>query len=770
MLRFNDNEKVFLLMRILELHCDYFAQKPRYKALKSMPELSDEEKAGYRVEEVLVVFTSVEEGDDSSIVMRAAAEIKKNFDEVKAKTVFVNPYAHLSSSLAKPDKAQQILYELWQEVRKFAPDAKKGVFGYYKEFELKCKGHPLSELSKTISNLQFEKVATSGALPAKEIASAKKQVAKPELLQFVVPPKEHADKEAVARNTAQLLVSAVLAKMSPSNRLAGVCASADDFFVDLDTKSNFSEADLEKISKEIQKLIDSKAEIKESKISAAKAKELFKGNAYKEFLLDSISKESEVFVANVAGHNELVSGPVLDNAGKLAAFKLTKAGGAYWLDDAANKQLQRISGVGFSSKEKFDAFEALMEEASRRDHRKIGKDLKIFMFAEEVGMGLPLWMPNGETLRHLLVEYMRTKEEKYGYKYVQTPAITKASLYFASGHLPHYAESMYAPIDIEGSQYYLKPMNCPHHHMMFKEMVTSYRDLPLRFAEPGTCYRYELSGTMYGLIRARCFTQNDSHIYVTPSQVEQEFVGVLKLFKETYGEMGIKDYWYRLSLPDFEKNPEKYGGAEDIALWDSAANQIRKAMKSQGEKYVEEKGEAAFYGPKIDVQIRNAMGKEDSIATIQIDIVVPKRMGLTYINDKGEKERVVIIHRAILGSYERFIAFLLEQYAGNLPTWLSPVQVAVLPITDEQQKYARQLVDGLLAKGVRAELDTTQEKIEHKIRSAQMMKIPYMLVIGKKEEESKTVSVRTRKGDVKNAVNTVQFEKELLEEIEQKKK
>ena len=413
---------------------------------------------------------------------------------------------------------------------------------------------------------------------------------------------------------------------------------------------------------------------------------------------------------------------------------------------------------------------AVLAEAEKRDHRRLGKELKLFTFAEEVGMGLPLWLPDGDTLRHLLIEYMRQVEERHGYRYVHSPEITKSSLYFASGHLPYYAESMYAPIEIDGAQYYLKPMNCPHHHMIERELVTSYRDLPLRLAEAGTCYRHELSGVMYGLIRARCFTQNDSHIYMTPQQVEQEFVGVLKLFKEVYGVMGIKNYWYRLSLPDFEKNPDKYGGASDRAKWDDAADQIRSAMKKENEKYVEEKGEAAFYGPKIDVQIKNVFGREDSIATIQVDIVVPKRMNITFVNESGEKEHVVIIHRAIIGSYERFMAFLIEQCAGAFPAWLAPVQAAVLPITDEQMEYARKISEGLKAKGIRTQLDSSKNKIEFKIREAQLRKIPYMLVIGEKEKENKTVSIRTRKGVVENAVKLEDFEKSLLEEIREMKK
>jgi len=764
-------------MRILELHCDYFAQKPRNKAIKSLPELSDEEKNGYRVENALVVFTTMESADDSEAVQAAAEAIKKNFEQVKAATVFINPYAHLSNDLCPPDKAQVLLAELHKEVRKFSPDAKKGVFGYYKEFELKCKGHPLAELSKTIRSGDEKDISrvinlTTAKTIEGKTAKGGKAVAGPEILQFVADAAHDKHTKAdeakiVAKNTAQFILAAALSKMFPKAKVAD-SSVGEDFFVDIEMEKTLSDTDISRIEQEMERIITANEKITVSKMAVADAEKKFAHNPYRKYLLEQVPADSKVLVAEMFGFADLANGTMLDNSSKLVAFKLTKVGGAYWLNSSANKQLQRTVGTAFDTLADRDNYLAYIADAERRDHRKLGKDLKIFMFAEEVGMGLPMWLPNGEVLRHLLVEYMRDLEEKYGYVYVQSPAITKSSLYFASGHLPYYAESMYAPIDIDGAQYYLKPMNCPHHHMMFKELVTSYRDLPLRFAEAGTCYRHELSGTMNGLIRARCFTQNDSHIYVTASQVEAEVVGVLKLFRQVYDDMGITDYWYRLSLPDFDRNPEKYGG--DRAKWEDAAEHIRRAMNKEKMKFTEEKGEAAFYGPKVDVQIRNAFGKEDTIATVQVDILVPKRMGLFYVNEKGEKENVVIIHRAILGSYERFIAFLLEKYAGNLPTWLSPVQVCVMPITDAQKAYARKVVDGLSSKGVRVFFDESEGKIEQKIRNAQLQKIPYMLIVGKKEEDEGSVSVRRRDGSVHNGVPLAKFEKEILDEIIEKRK
>ena len=376
------------------------------------------------------------------------------------------------------------------------------------------------------------------------------------------------------------------------------------------------------------------------------------------------------------------------------------------------------------------------------DHRILGQDLKLFHLADEIGSGLPLWMPNGEMLRYTLMEYMRKTEEKHGYKYVATPHIAKGSMYHATGHLPYYADSMYPPIMIDGIEYYLKPMNCPHHHMIFKQLVQSYKDLPLRLAEPGMTYRNELSGVTYGLIRVRGFQQNDSHIYVRPDQLKEEFLGVLKLFEEVYKVMGIKGYWFRLSLPDFKTNPDKFTG--DTKEWEHACEEIRKAMKESKHNFVEGVGEAAFYGPKIDVQIKNSQGKEETIATSQIDIVVPKRLDLSYMNENNGKDTVIVIHRAILGSYERFIAYMLEQTEGKLPVWLSPVQVRVLSFTDRNVEAVEKLVSELNEKGIRAEADLKDHTVEHKVRDAELMKIPYIIVIGDKEEEKMTLAVRSR--------------------------
>ncbi len=402
------------------------------------------------------------------------------------------------------------------------------------------------------------------------------------------------------------------------------------------------------------------------------------------------------------------------------------------------------------------------------DHRILGQDMKIFTFADEIGSGLPLLMPNGEFIKHQLMEFMRYVEEKYGYKYVSTPVIAKGRIYEQTGHLPYYSDSMYPPISVDNEEYYLKPMNCPHHHMIFRKLVDSYRDLPLRLAEAGATYRKELSGVTYGLIRAMGFTQNDAHIYVTAEQLKEEFIKVLEMFREVYKVMGLKGYWFRLSLPDFKNKPEKFTG--DPKEWEHACEEIRKAMKEFGQKFVEETGEAAFYGPKIDVQIKNVLGKEESIATSQVDIVVPKRLGLTYTDKNDKKQHVIVIHHAILGSYERFIAYLLEQTAGHLPLWLSPIQSKILSFTDRNVKTAEKTAEEFRNAGIKTETDFRNHTIEYKIREAEIQKIPYMIVIGDKEEQNNTLAVRKRgEKKVQFGVKKEDFIKNILKEIEQKK-
>lgn len=441
---------------------------------------------------------------------------------------------------------------------------------------------------------------------------------------------------------------------------------------------------------------------------------------------------------------DLCRGPHVESTDKVGAFKLMRVAGAYWRGKNSNPQMQRLYGVAFETAEELQAHLAMLEEAKKRDHRKLGEDLKLFFISDSVGAGLPLLLPRGEAIKHELMSYMRVKEEARGYQYVSTPVLAQSKLYERSGHASYYLENMYGTKeDEEGNVFYIKPMNCPHHHMIYEKLVESYRDLPLRLSEHAGLYRYELSGTLTGLIRMRGpITQNDSHIYVTPEQVEAEFAAVLQLFEEVYSETGVKDYWFRLSLPDFSK--EKYAG--DRERWEWAGGVIRKCLEGTKAHFVEELDEAAFYGPKVDIQIKNVLGKEDSIATVQLDIVVPERMDITYVDANGDKQYPLVIHKSIMGAFERFMGFLLEQTAGRLPVWLAPEQIRIATVNQEDQTvaFASSLVEQATELGLRVELDNSNESVGKKIRAAEMMKVPYTLVIGQKEIETGQVQPRIR--------------------------
>lgn len=445
---------------------------------------------------------------------------------------------------------------------------------------------------------------------------------------------------------------------------------------------------------------------------------------------------------------DLCRGPHVANTKQVGAFKLFRIAGAYWRGKENNPQMQRLYGVSFATQEELDAYFERLEQAKLRDHRVLGEQLQIFNINEEVGKGLPLLLPRGATLKNLLSRYMRQLEEAEGYQYVETPVIAHERLYIRSGHAKFYADDMFTIIDGEGQKFYVAPMNCPHHHHVYEKLVQSYNDLPLKLAEHSGLYRHELSGTLTGLIRVRGpITQNDAHIYVTKEQLKDEFKKVLQLFQAVYKEFGIDDYWYRLSLPDFEK--DKYEG--DQSIWRESSELIREAMQELEVNFVEAEGEAAFYGPKIDVQTKNVLGKEDSIATSQVDVLVPGRMDLTYVDANNTPHHPIIIHRAILGSIERFIGFYLEKTAGWLPFWLAPEQVRVLTINDAVQDYVeeiRQVLSGvILAKPLkynelRFSVDGRNESLGKKIREATKLKIPVQIIVGPKDKEARTVSVR----------------------------
>lgn len=545
------------------------------------------------------------------------------------------------------------------------------------------------------------------------------------------------------------------------------------FYYDIDAPAPISEADLAPIEEKMRAILAADLPLTRFTLERDQALERFIGiDPYKTELIQDLPAGEELSFYQQGtesyGFTDLCRGPHVPSTGRIPPhFKLTSLAGAYWRGDSSRPMLQRIYGVAFRSKDELDHYLWQQEEAKKRDHRKLGQELDLFTIADEVGKGLPLWLPKGAFIRKQLEQYMYQKEEAYGYTYVYTPHIANAKLYYTSGHLPYYKDDMYAPIEIEGEEYFLKPMNCPHHHMIFKARPKSYRDLPIRLNEFGTVYRFELSGTLSGLTRGRGFTQNDAHIYCSRQQVKDEFIKVIQLFDEVYRDFGIENYWFRLSLPDFENNPEKFG--EPGPQWDDSVAAIRAALEETGANYVEGIGEATFYGPKLDVQIRSVLGKEDTIATNQLDFIVPGRFGLEFTNEKGEKETPVVIHRAIMGSFDRFFAFYLEHTAGNFPLWLSPTQAVIVPIADRHLDYAHQVAAQLRQSGLRIEIDDRSERMNAKIRDAELQKIPLILVMGDKEAEQGTVNLRERHSKEQRNLAVTELAAEMQQRVAQRK-
>ena len=576
----------------------------------------------------------------------------------------------------------------------------------------------------------------------------------------------------IRHSLAHVLAMAVL-EIDPGAKLGIGPVIENGFYYDILSTKPLSNGQLPQLENKMRAFMKRNPAFIHETVSVDEGKKLFASQPFKiELINDLVSekKVTEVSTYKTGAFLDLCQGPHVKTTNEipLDGFKLTKLAGAYWRGSEKNQMLTRIYGVAFMTKKELDDYLKMMEEAERRDHRKLGKDLDLFMISEEVGKGLPLWLPNGMFVRKKLEDYMYQKEMAKGYKHVLTPVLAHENLYKTSGHLAHYKDDMYNPIDIEGEKYYLKPMNCPHHHMIFRHDMVSYKDLPLRLAEFGNVHRFERSGVLTGLIRARGFTQNDSHIYCTKSQLAKELLDVLKLFKEVYKDFDIKDFWYRLSLPDLS-NEEKYGDIEDKRMWDESSKIAEDTLKAFKVKYVKQEGEASFYGPKIDIQTRNVMGKEDTIATVQLDFYSPKKFDLYFINEKGEKEHPVIIHRAIMGSFDRFFAFLVEKHAGIFPLWLAPMQMSVLPIAKTHKKYAKEVWKTLTAAGIRAELKDSNDTIGKKIREGELRKVPYLLIVGDKEVKARSVAVRkTGKGDL-GAMKLKQFIEKALKEIEKKK-
>lgn len=558
-------------------------------------------------------------------------------------------------------------------------------------------------------------------------------------------------------SSAHLLAAAVLELYPDAKNTIGPSIE-DGFYYDFDFgQTKISDGDLPKIEAKMIETLSSWKNFEKIDVTAEEVKKKFADNLYKLELINELEEKNEPITIYKSGSFEdLCRGGHIENPKKeIKAFKLLSVAGAYWRGSEKNKMLTRIYGTSFPTKEELDKYLELLEEAKKRDHRKIGEQQNLFAISEDVGLGLILWLPKGNIIKEEIENFTKKTEQGWGYQRVTTPHITKSGLYYTSGHLPYYKDDMYPSMKLDkDEEYFLKPMNCPHHHKIFAARPHSYKELPIRLAEFGTCYRYESSGELFGLMRVRGFTQNDSHIYCTLDQAIEEFVNVMKLHEYYYKVFDIKEYHLELALRD-PKKKNKYHG--DDKMWKLAEKLMREAVAKTKIKMVEEVGSAAFYGPKIDFIVKSSIGREFAISTNQIDLYMGERFELKYIDSEGKGQTPVIIHRAPLGSHERFIGFLIEHYGGIFPVWLSPVQVVVLPISDRNLEYSEKVADKLKVAGIRAELDSRSETLQSKIRDAQIQKVPYMLVVGNREEEAKTVAVRLRTGEDLGSIKLEEF-------------
>ena len=543
----------------------------------------------------------------------------------------------------------------------------------------------------------------------------------------------------------------------------------DGFYYDIDLGDvTLTEEDLPKIEKEMKKISKDGKRIVRHELTKEEALEMFKDDPYK---IDLISRmdENEITIScyTQGDFTDLCRGPHVETVKELKHFKLLKVSGAYWKGDANNKMLQRIYGVAFYDEESLNAHLKELEEAKERDHRKIGKDLDIFMNHDLVGKGMPLWLPNGALVRKQLENYIYKKEQELGYLHVYTPCVGTVDLYKTSGHWDHYKENMFPSMKVDDEEFVLRPMNCPHHMLIYGNEIHSYRDLPIRIGEFATDFRYEASGAVKGLERVRCMCQNDAHLFVTPEQIKDEFKKVVSLILDVYKDFNIKNYTFRLSLRDKE-DKEKYFDDDD--MWNMAESKLREVLNELGVVYHEAIGEAAFYGPKLDVEVKPAVGPEVTLSTCQLDFLLPRRFNLSYIDSKGEKQVPVVLHRAIFGTFDRFTAFILEETKGALPLWLAPVQVNIIPVNNEfHLEYATLIKDMLLSHGIRVNLDSRNEKLSYKMRESQTKKIPLTLVIGDKERDNKEISYRKFGSQETTTVSDLEFVKLVDECIENKK-
>ena len=627
------------------------------------------------------------------------------------------------------------------------------------------EGTTILDVAKKISE-GLARVATCGEVNG-EIKDLRYEIQEDSNLVIHTFNEEDLDgKKAYWHTTSHIMAQAVQ-RLFPNVKFAIGPSIHDGFYYDFDVEKPFTDEDKAKIEDEMKKIIKEDIKIERFSLSKKEALELMKEQPYKQELINELPEGEEISFYKQGDFTDLCAGPHLMSTGKVKSIKILSSSGAYWRGDEHNKMLQRIYAISFPKASMMEEYMVKLEDAKNRDHRKIGKELELFMTHELVGSALPMYLPNGATVRRILERYIQDKEIAMGYKHVYTPSMANVALYKTSGHWDHYKEDMFPVMKMDNEEMVLRPMNCPHHMLIYKNKMHSYRDLPIRIGELAHDFRYENSGAVCGLERVREMCQNDAHLFVRPDQIKEEFGKVVQLILSVYKDFGFKDYSFRLSLRD-KNNKEKY--FDDDEMWETAESQLREILKELNLNFYEAEGEAAFYGPKLDVQIKTAVGHDVTISTCQLDFLLPQRFKLEYIGKDGEAHRPVVIHRAILGTFDRFLAFLIEETKGAFPLWLAPVQVKVLPISEKHVEYANKIYEEMFKLGIRVEVDADNEKIGYRIRKAQLEKVPYMLVVGDKEQETNMVAVRSRENGDIGTKTIEEFIKEVQEENEKRDK
>ncbi|MGC7583252.1 threonine--tRNA ligase [Staphylococcus epidermidis] len=633
--------------------------------------------------------------------------------------------------------------------------------GNTKEFD---KGTTTEDIAQSISP-GLRKKAVAGKFNG-QLVDLTRPLEQDGAIEIITPGSEEA-LEVLRHSTAHLMAQA-LKRLYGDVKFGVGPVIEGGFYYDFDMDDKVSSDDFDKIEKTMKQIVNENHKIVREVVSKEKAKDFFKDDPYKLELIDAIPEDESVTLYTQGEFTDLCRGVHVPSTSKIKEFKLLSTAGAYWRGNSDNKMLQRIYGTAFFDKKDLKAHLKMLEERRERDHRKIGKDLELFTNNQLVGAGLPLWLPNGATIRREIERYIVDKEVSMGYDHVYTPVLANVDLYKTSGHWDHYQEDMFPAMKLdEDEAMVLRPMNCPHHMMIYKNKPHSYRELPIRIAELGTMHRYEASGAVSGLQRVRGMTLNDSHIFVRPDQIKEEFKRVVNMIQDVYKDFGFEDYRFRLSYRDPEDKHKYY---DDDEMWEKAESMLKEASDELGLTYEEAIGEAAFYGPKLDVQVKTAMGKEETLSTAQLDFLLPERFDLTYIGQDGEQHRPVVIHRGVVSTMERFVAFLTEETKGAFPTWLAPMQVEIIPVNiDLHYDYARLLQDELKSQGVRVEIDDRNEKMGYKIREAQMKKIPYQIVVGDQEVENQEVNVRKYGSEKQESVEKDEFIWNVIDEIRLKK-